>query len=220
MAFNIQAQVGQNTYADGTTPPVRADRSGALVFNEYMGKYTEAARNRLLYTGSTPAAGVVIPIYTSTTQQCVLQNPLNSTAALVLRKIYFGYVSGTTVAGHYCLAVATLPTSAITGTNSTTFITNNKLTGTAPGAGNFAGSQALLFTAATVVAMTYFRNLAFNQDALTAASTNNPWQQECDLDGSVIMMPGSALAVAANVAAAVTAAVAIEWFEVPVAWVQ
>ena len=216
MAFAITGTVGEQQLSAGqSNNPIRQDKFGSTVVQESNGKYAEACRVGRLWTASIPAAGVAIPIYTSTTQQCVFYNPVSSTNAMWLRKIYVGYVSGTMVAGCFVYAVQTAQANAISGTLTGSFYTNNKLTGSVGGAGVPNGTQALLYTVATVTAFTFFRNMGYSQVAQTAAGTNAPWVQIDDLDGSIILMPGAAIAVAANVAAAVTANVSFEYVEAP-----
>jgi len=216
MSLPLQVNVGPLYVSDGVSPgSVRTDRTSALVVAEAGGKYGEGTARGQLFTYSTPAAGVAIPIYSSTTQQCVLYNPANNNKAFYIRRITFGYVSGTMVAGHFCLATQTLATNAITGTQSA-LVQNNKVYGNYNASGQNGGTLQL-FTAATVVAFTYFRPLSLSQVAQTAAGTNAPWVYSEDIDESIVLMPGGAIAVAANAAAFVTATVGIEGREVPVA---
>ena len=216
MAFAQNPIAGPQNLADGgQATAFRGDRTGAAVFWEGGGKWQEYTRLGQMYTYGTPAAGVAIPLYSSTTQQCVLFNPVNNTKAFVIKSITFGYVSGTQVAGHYCLAVQTLATNAVSGTASA-IVTNHKLTGAGVGP---AGSLTL-YTAATVVAFTYFRALALSQVVQAATATNAPWVFTEELDGSVVLLPGAALAVAANQAAFSTNTVAITGAEIPAALVS
>lgn len=208
--YFLSGNVGPQTLADGAEARPYAGRRGELIMAQLRGKYSEASQRGRLYVGSTPAAGVTVPIYSSTTQQCVLYNPVGSGVVLSLLRTRIGYISGTMVAGHFCYANQTLLTSAITGTQSA-LVQNLKLAAAAAG-----GSSALLFTAATVVAMTYLMNVGQSQVVQAATATNTPWTQEDDLDGLITIQPGSAIAVAANVAAAVVANISLVWEELPI----
>jgi len=218
MAFDVNFISGPQVYADGAVAKPTMDRTGAVRVMQAGGRWSDYARRGKLFTYSTPAAGVAVPIYSSTTQQCVLWLPSGSAVALVLKKVTFGYVSGTMVAGHLCMATQTLQTNAISGTQSA-LSQNNKMAGNYNVAGQ-NGQVAQLLTAATVVAFTYFRALNLSQFVPTAAAVAAPWNWFEDLDGSIIMLPGAAIAFAANVAAAVTATVAIEGAEVPLTELQ
>jgi len=73
---------------------------GGLAAAEFGGNWTELTRLGYMWTYSTAAAGVNIPIYTSTTQQFVLSNPSGSGVSLLLKSWVGGYVSGTPVVGN------------------------------------------------------------------------------------------------------------------------
>lgn len=215
MAMDVQGLVGLGTYGDGVSARPRLDRTGALVKMDGGGKWHEATRLGQMFTYSTPAAGVAVPIYSSTTQQCVLWNPPGNNKVFSVKSITFGYVSGTAVAGHYCLAVQTLQTNTISGTQSA-IVLNHRLSGNVNANGQ-NGQTLQLLTAVTLgAAATYFRALRLSQVVQAATATNAPWTYGEDVDGSILLMPGAALIVAANAAAFVTATVAIEGAELPV----
>lgn len=214
MALLLGAMVGPQVQADSANPsfPISTDRTSSLRVIESNGPWLEQARLGNLFTYSTPAAGVTVPIYNSTTQQCVLFNPVNNTKAGIIKSIKIGYVSGTQVAGHYVIATQTLATNAITGTQ-TALVQSNKIVGNVNAAGQ-NGQSLQLFTAATVVAFTYLRPLRISQFVPTAAAVAAPWIYDEETNGSLVIMPGGAIAIASNVAAAVVAAIAIEVVEV------
>lgn len=216
MGMPVDFQAGPITYTDGGKGYATMNREGAVrVVQANGGRYAEACRLGQMFTYSTPAAGVAIPIYSATTQQCVLWNPLGSAKAMWIKQICFGYVSGTMVAGHLCLATQTLVVNSIAGTQSA-IVNNNKIAGNYNASGQ-NGQNGQLLTAVTVVAFTYFRALRLSQFVPTAAAVAAPWIWNEDIDGGIILMPGGAIAIAANVAAAVTATVAVETVEAPVA---
>jgi hypothetical protein len=56
--------------------------------------------------------------------------------------------------------------------------------------------------------------LGINQTVLTAATTSSPqWLATVDLNGSVIVSPGTAVFVAGNIATLATFACSIAWIE-------
>jgi hypothetical protein len=207
MSYDILGEVGPGVAQDGTRTMPRLGRHKEVIQANLRGEFAEASQRGNIYIGSTPAAGVTVPIYSNTTQQFVLHNPVGNNKRFNLLSVVIGYISGTQVAGHYCLANQTLLTSAITGTAG--LIQSGRLQ--APGVAS--GSTGLLYTAATVVAFTYLRALALSQVVQAATATNAPWLAKEDLRGVITVMPGSAIAVAANVAAAVVASIALEWEE-------
>jgi hypothetical protein len=201
--------VGPQTRApDGAEIKAWRGRYGESSAMNVRGIYSEMAARRRIFIGSTPAAGVTVPIFSNTTQQFVLHNPIGSGKLFHVLRTRIGYISGTMVAGHFCYATNTLLTNAVSGTAA--LIQSARL----QDAASPSGSAARLVTAATVVAMTYLMPHGVSQVAQTAAQTNAPWQQIDDLNGSICIPPGGALALAANAAAFVVAALGIEWEEV------
>jgi hypothetical protein len=204
---NFEGITGDRKLADGISAQGRIGRRGQLMQSNMSSFYGELSERRRLYFGSTPAAGVTIPIYSSTTQQFVLANPLGSQKKARLLKAVIGYISGTMVAGHLCYANQTLINSAITGTAA---LIQNGYLGAAAGP---SGSGMNLYTAATVVAFTYLFPMGLSQVAQTAAQTNTPWQMIDNIDGGITVPPGSAIAIAANVAASMVATIGLLWEE-------
>ena len=204
---NLVGLTGERKITDGNTGQLRMGRRGQLMQSNMSSFYGELSERRRLFFGSTAAAGVTVPIFSNTTQQFVLQNPIGSNKKARLLKSVLGYVSGTMVAGHFCYANQTLMTSAITGTPA---LIQNGYLGAAAGP---AGSGMNLYTAATVVAFTYLFPMGLSQVVQAATATNAPWQMVDNIDGAITLPPGSAIAIAANVAAAVVATIGLLWEE-------
>lgn len=181
---------------------------GQLMLSQLRPSNADMAERAKLFLGSTPAAGVTIPIFSNTTQQFVLFNPPNSGKKAAIIKSVLGYVSGTMVAGHYCYANNTLPTSAVSGTPALV-----QRAGLALAAAANAGNVCSLFTAATVVALTYLFPFGVSQVVQPATGVNTPWQMVDNLDGAIVVYPGQCLAIAANVAAACVATAGLMWEE-------
>lgn len=207
MAMNCGPQV----LADGVNGAEYQGRRGEAVVSNLRGKYSEASQRSKLFIGSTPAAGVTIPIFSNTTQQIVLHNPVGSLVNLNLLRVTLGYVSGTMVAGHFCIGNQTLLTSAISGTAG--LVQNSRLI--AAGAAG-QGNSGLLYTAATVTAFTYLRPMSFSQTVQAATATNTPWSWQEEIDGEITIGPGSAICIAANAAAFVIATCGLLWEEVAI----
>ncbi len=210
--MDINILVGPQSYQDGIKNMISADRQGAIRVAPANGHYAEACRNGNMISYCTPAAGVALVQYSSTTQQCVLFNPPANNKAFFIRRVTVGYVSATMTAGSIVYAVQTTAGNAISSGSASAIVLNNKLTG------NVAGQTGtlILYTAVTVVAFTYFRPAAFSNVVMTAAGTNAPWFYQEDIDGSVCLMPGAAFAVAGNISLGTTAAVIIDGVELPV----
>ena len=174
------------------------------------------ARQGKVFTGNIAAAGVVLPIFSGTTQQVGLWNPYGNTNDLVVKSIALTYVSGTGAAGGFVLGYrADAPAAVGTGLAITAF--------TETAAINAYGNGGLAQTAKfgqgatlTVTAPTIYRALGLNQTVLTAATTGSPqWSGRFDFDeGDLVVTPGMAIFVAGNIATLSTFSGSITWAEI------
>jgi hypothetical protein len=210
MGIPSEGFVGPQVGTDGQNLVSRQDRTGSSIVNQGGGKWQELNRLGLMWTGSTAAAGVNIPIYTSTTQQFVLSNPAASGKAAILKSFTLGYVSGTPVAGFIMLHGSNV-TSA-TAPSGTAGVQFNNKTGATTGS-----AMSVLGATVTVVASTWFRPSISTY--LTTAGTN-PLLVSEELDGSIIVMPGGWVSIAANAAAFGTHMCSFTWAETVVGLVS
>lgn len=191
MALQTTGIVGPQAYTDGQSGPFRQDRTGSATVVQSGGRWQEACRLGQLWTLSTAAAGVNVPIYTSTTQQFVVLNPSGSGYAMVVKSAIAGYVSGTPVAGFMVIHGSNV-TSA-TAPSGTAGVQFNNKTGATTGC-----PFTCLGATVTVVASTWFRP-SFST-YLTTAGTNAGALLKEDIDGSIIVTPGGWISIAANAA--------------------
>lgn len=183
----------------------------ALAKTEY---YTDTKVGRV-FVGTTAAAGVVLPIYTNTSQTFVLWNPLGSGKDIVPIRINYGYVDTTGAAANHVIGYQTgvgsqaatgSPITAITlGTPVNLNLDDN--TGSvakfAPATATFASAPSLLMT------------LGISQLVTTAATTSAvPWKQSYDFDGQLIVPPGVAIVAAGNIAQLSKWDVSLIWAEI------
>lgn len=203
MALGGFKKIGSGVYSEPRVGPNAQLMTGnARPFNADM------VERRRVFLGASPAAGVTVPIYTNTNQQFVLFNPPGSGKKGSVLKAMLGYVSGTMVAGHLCYANQTLITNAITGTAGLVQQAGMQTNANAP-----QGNALQLLVNATVVAFTYLMPFGTSQVVQPATGVNTPWQMVDQPDGLISIYPGQALAIAANVAAAMVAAAGIAWEE-------
>ncbi len=205
MAVQTTGYVGPSVLTDGQSAPYRQDRTGAQAVVQSGGRWQEINRLGQLWTLSTAAAGVNVPIYTSTTQQFVVSNPSGSGFAMVVKSAIMGYVSGTPVVGFAVICGATV-TSATAPSGTAGLQFNNK-TGAVVGC-----PFTVLGSTVTVVAATWFRP-SFST-YLTTAGTTTILVKE-DIDGSIIVQPGGWIGIAANAAAFGTHMLSLEVAAVP-----
>ncbi len=192
---------------------------GDAYVSELHGKWATAARQGRLFHGSTPAAGIAIPLYTATTQAICLWNTSTS-VELELVKFSLGYVSGTTVAGPimYALLQAGFNKGTAapiaTFTNASTYI-NPGRAGTGVSQAQFA--NATVTTSAALPVAQMIGSSISTPDALTAASTTIATMViEENFDGSIIIPPGWAFFPVALLASVTLYQQRLVWAENPV----
>ena len=174
------------------------------------------ARQGKVFQGNTAAAGVVVPLFSNTTQQIGLWNPYGNTNDLVVKSINLTYVSGTGAAAGFCLGyLPNAPAAVGTGLAITAFTETAGINAY----GNMGQTQTAKFgqgATLTVTGPAIYRQLGLNQTVLTAATTGSPqWMSKFDFDlGDLTVVPGMAIFVAGNIAQLSTWAASIVWAEI------
>lgn len=210
MSVQSSGFVGPVVATDGQSVPFREDRTGAGVIVQGGGRWQEVCRLGQLWTLSTAAAGVNVPIYTSTTQQFVVSNPSGSGYAMVVKSAILGYVSGTPAIGFAVIHGSNV--SSATAPSGTAGLQFNNKTGAVTGC-----PFTCLGATVTVVASTWYRP-SFST-YLTTAGTSQVLVKE-DIDGSIIVTPGGWISIAANVAAFGTHMCSLEVAALPIALIS
>lgn len=177
--------------------------------------YYDLAKQGKIFHGNVAAAGVVLPIYSNTTQQVGLWNPVGSGVDLVLLHIALSYVDTTGAAGGYVLAQLTNAPAAVgTGLAITAFTETASIP--AYNGGGFTsvakfGQGATL----TVTAPTVKRHLGLSQNAFTAAGTGQmAFVNRIDFGGEEVLTPGTAVFVAGNIATLAKWSGSLTWAEI------
>ena len=206
----IQGSVGQpstTSIQPGTTPTIRQGQLGDVIVSELHGRYYETAYRRNLFnaavqgTGITTSAGLVTG-YTG----LALTNPTSSTVNLVVTKVGYGVNAAPAAVMVVSLAFNT-STTAVTQTTAIT------------GRNNFLGGAAPQGLAASSVT---FPTAPINSHILGVIGTNaitglNETTDVIDLEGSIVMPPGSYIAIVTSTASAATSFWgSFQWEEVPV----
>jgi hypothetical protein len=178
-----------------------------------MGEFADYARAGLLFIGKQAAGGAVLPIYSGTTQQCGLFNPLGSGYDLIPVRLNITYVDTTGAAGGLCIGYntgcgASIATGAacITAATTAAAVASNLMGNTAKGIFMSAGI--------TTTAPGILMQLGINQTVLTAATTSSPqWSAMYKFNGEVCVSPGTAIYVAGNIATLSKFTCSISWIE-------
>ena len=168
-----------------------------------------------IFTGSIAAAGVVLPIYSNTTQQCGLWNPVGSGKDVVLIKIALTLVDTTGAAGGYVLGyLSNAPAAIGTGLAITAF-TETASVSNYPGGGFASIAKFGQGATLTVTAPVIKRHLGLNQQVLTPAdATGQQWRSEIVFHGEEVLTPGTAIFLAGNIATLSKLTGSIVWAEI------
>jgi hypothetical protein len=214
MIAEIQGQVGPQVVADGTTPTIRSEKSGALVVIELRGKYAEQTyRGNVFWACMT--AGVILPAPAATAANpFTLANPAGSgkNLNLISFDMIMTIIPGTPLTGLYGLYVNTnVIAAAVTGTAIVPI----------PGLiGSKFNPVGQPFSTSTVPAaptlLLPFGNKITGEVAAVVPITGLP-AYHIDFDGRVSLSPGSAITPQQTVADTTNASVlcAMCWEEVP-----
>jgi len=206
----IQGSVGQpstTSIQPGTTPTLRQGQLADVIVSELHGRYYETSYRRNSFnaavqgTGITTSAGLVTG-YTG----LALTNPTTSTVNLAVNKVGYGFNAPPAAVMVVSLAFNT-STNAVTQTTAIT------------GRNNFLGGAAPQGLAASSVT---FPTAPINSHILGIIGTNaitaiNESTQIIDLEGSIVMPPGSYLCIVTSTASAATSFWgSFQWEEIPV----
>jgi hypothetical protein len=219
--------VGPTVGADGTAGPTGAQgagpqrfgKTGESVVGQAHGKYYEATSRGNVYSVTNGATGQAPGTVLGTHPAILLYNPAGSGKRLKLMKVTGGYISGTLGAGTIFHSGFTL--SGTVGGQS----------GTAPVVGSGAAltpinmdlnaannSVAVSFANGTLSAnpVPLYPFATINAELATTAT--NPTQLEEDLDGNLVLEPGSGYCLEAIAAAGSTPLMSfgVLWEEVPI----
>lgn len=177
--------------------------------------YYDLAKQGTIFTGNVAAAGVILPIYSNTTQQVGLWNPVGSGKDIILLKIDLTYVDTTGAAGGYCLGyLSNAPAAIGTGLSITAF-TETASVSNYPGGGFSSIAKFGQGATLTVTAPVVKRQLGLNQNAFTAAGTGQmAFRNEIEFSGEEVLTPGTAIFVAGNIATIAKYTGSLVWAEV------
>lgn len=204
--------VGPVFGGDGSTPATgRQAKTGEANVCMTHGKYYEPASRGVIFAACDQGVGVAVQATITTTGILSLQNPALSAKRLAIKKVSISYFSGTLGAGsfyHGFNAVGIVQPSAGTAlTSNCTDITNM----------SSVVAVGVARTAATVVAATVLYPFASALPVLASTAVAFPPIIE-DVDGLIVLEPGTAWQLVAVMGAAGTTpkiSCGIVWEEVP-----
>ena len=208
--MNIEGRVGAISAEEGTENPLTTTKEGSLYVNQSSGKYTEAVRVGRVFVAANQAAVALTAAMATTYTGLVLFNPATSLKNLVL--LQFGYaltVALPTAATVIGLMTGTVVTAA-TMDAATAITPRNRLVGSAN------TSSAIVDNGCTLNGTPVLEQV-FSQVgtlATTGSQVNPP--NVIDIDGSLILKPGSYVAAYSFAANTACALFSFMWEEIDV----
>ena len=210
-----QLQVGQvaTSLSDGLAAPLRGGRQGDQIVSELHGRYYETTYrgNRFILSVATAAAITAYTGGAGGTPMIGVYNPAGSGKNMVIDKAQFANVVAASVAGTATFGLYFGTTAAIT--QATTSTPTNL--GTLAASGSvMTGFRNVALTSSTAAANVVPLGSYYWATAAGAIQTPNA---PADLEGSIIIPPGSYVALGGS--AALTSATwigSLQWEEVPV----
>lgn len=207
----IQGSVGQpsnTSIQPGTTPTLRQGQLGEMVVQSLHGDYYETAYRRNMFNGATQAGVTLSAGLTTAYTGLALTNPTTSTVNLVLNKV--GFAMNALPAAPMIIGLAfNTSTTAVT---QTTAITgrNNFLGGAAP--------QGLVASSVTFPTAPIISHILGKVDYIaTPINVFATYTTLQDIEGGIVMPPGSYICLYGSTASAATSTFAsFQWEEVPV----
>jgi hypothetical protein len=200
---------------NGTLVDLAAGKSRQALVSQLHGKHYTKTKAGNLFVGNTAVAGAVVPIYSNTTQQYGVFNPLGSGVDIVPVQLNMAYIDTTGAAGAFCLGyVKNCGAGIATGSPGITAATtvapiNLRLDGPV--------SKAVFMSAAvTTAAPSLLFDLGINQLVTTATdATNAFFQGKYEFDGTLVVPQGTAIFFAGHIAVLIKLAFSLIWEEVP-----
>ena len=203
-------------YADSATPiNVTLGQNGEMMVSQGLPPFAAAALRSKVFQGNQLPAGAAPALWSATTQQCGLFNPLGSGVNLILAELTGTYVSGTGIVNGLCLGYktgcgATIATAAPVITAATLID---------PVALDLSGAVSVaqfMSAGITTAAPVRLMNLGLNTEVGTAPTAATERPLIYSFEGKVVVRPGTAIFIAANITG-ITAVYSfgLTWMEIP-----
>lgn len=205
---------------DGSVYDQIGGKQGEGIVTDLHGKYyTQTYRGNVFYV-STVAAGLAIPISSTTAPTVALWNPAGSGKNAELIRVTLGYASGTSVATPIGLMFAlnagnTVATGAVFTAFNRSVLNTNLFNGLL-GAGDTSAMNASANGTITLTAAGTWLMTLFGESALIATTAMNPYAVTHEFDGTVIIPPGVAVWLAGTAATGALLTQTLMWAEVPI----
>jgi hypothetical protein len=202
--------VAQAAGTGGMSPDHREGKTLETIVGFAHGKYFEAASRGTLINACEQGTGVAPGTALGTTAFFSLYNPVDSQKRLAIKKVSIGYISGTLGAGTLYHSVNNSPTQAAP--SGGTLLANQCCDIGGAGIGSVGAARV----GSTVAQPVAFRPLCLLTAEL-ASSANQIQKITDDVDGEIVLEPGTSYQLQAVAAAGSTPklTVGVNWEEVP-----
>lgn len=212
-------QVGQGSYADGSTPPLRLGRQQDLIVSQLHGKYYEqVSRGNVFHLGVTwttvIAAGNLASAAAAAATQFAIWNPSTNNKNISLLRLTLSLISGTTPVGPITYSQFSgvgVPTVASSGTPYNALFGNagtpsaHYMAQAGSAAGALTGGGALVQAGVS----------GFYYSAGTYANLAVSYAAD-DIDGRIVLPPGQGFVPTfAAAGTSVLGAWGLIWEEIP-----
>jgi hypothetical protein len=213
-------RVGATLQGDGVNNAApRQCKTGEQAVSQTHGKYFEATHRQNSYSVTNGATGKAPGTALGTAPPILLYNPIGSGKRLKLMRVTGGYISGTLGAGTIFHCGFTLNGPVGPQTNVAPVVGSGAaLTPSNMDLGSANNSVAVAFAAGTLNANPAALYPFATINAELASTATNPAQLEEDVDGGMVLEPGSGWCLEAIAAAGSTPLMsfAVQWEEVPI----
>lgn len=207
----ITVKVGPTFGGDGTTPFVRANRTGAMATVDVGGRYSESVLRGNVYTAAVPpGTGVAPGTALGTTAAFVVWNPSGSGVTIRMLHCSSGYISGTLGGG--CIVHCLNTTNSATAPTGGTAVTPTNCF-----AGSASKSIAKVSFGSTLVATPISAAVHLNLTALVGTTDTGNYTAMEDLQGRYLLQPGNGWSLQGVAGAGTTPLMVFSavWEEVP-----
>ena len=209
----IQGQVGQpgvRSISPGANPVIRQGQQSDIIVSQLHGSYYETTYNRNMYTATLTSGTTTSAALATTHTGLLLLNPNNSQVNFVINKVGMTFLVAFAAASAIGIQVGNQSTAVLSGLTTTNTQTRNNFLG-APNS-----TVGLTYSAATTTSPSLLQLFGAG---LTGAITTVS-QIPCffiDLEGSVIVPPGSWIATYTSTASGASSTFAsFTYEEIPV----
>ena len=207
----IQGSVGQpstTSIQPGTTPTLRQGQLADTIVSELHGRYYEQGYRRNLFNAATQAGVTTTAGLVTGYTGLALTNPTTSTVNLVLTKV--GYTVNAVPAATMVVGLA-FNTSTTAVTQTTAITGRNCFLGA-------AAPQGLVASSVTFPTAPIISHILGKVDFIaTPANLYATTMTMVDMEGSIVMPPGSYICLYTSTASAATSFFgSFQWEEVPV----